>query len=57
MRQNGNEIKDPRELAAHAHLNIGVSAKIYHDDGAKTYEEYPDVVEEIKRNASATTGV
>jgi hypothetical protein len=55
--QNGNEIKDPRELAEHAHLTIGVSAKIYHDDGSKTYEKYPEVVDEIKANASATAGV
>ncbi|KAM7203335.1 hypothetical protein V8F33_002326 [Rhypophila sp. PSN 637] len=54
---NGSEIQDPRVLAQSAHLKIGVSAKVYHDDGTKTYEEYPDVVEQIKANASAVAGV
>jgi hypothetical protein len=45
------------QLTQHADLSIGVSAKIYHDDGSKTYEEYPEVVEEIKANPSATAGV
>ena len=37
-------------------LSVNVSAKIYHQDGSKTFEVYPDVVEEILRNASSTAG-
>jgi hypothetical protein len=33
------------------------SAKLYHDDRSKTYEEYPDAIEQIKANASATPSV
>ena len=44
-------------MARESDLNINVSAKVYHDDGTKTYEAYPDVIEEIKANASATAGV
>lgn len=35
-------------------LKVNVSAEVYHEDGTKTYETYPDVVEEILRNASET---
>jgi hypothetical protein len=49
--QHGTEEKDPRDVPG---LQISVSAKVYHDDGTKTYETYTDVVQEILRNASAT---
>ncbi|KAM7189411.1 hypothetical protein V8F20_010141 [Naviculisporaceae sp. PSN 640] len=32
-------------------LKIGVSAKVYHDNGEPTYEDYPDVVDAIIANA------
>lgn len=37
-------------------LKLSVSAKVYHQDGSNTFEVYPDVVEDILRNASATAG-
>jgi len=37
-------------------LKVSVSAKVYDQDGSKTFEVYPDVVEEILRNASSTAG-
>lgn len=54
--QGNGEVQDPRDLARNADLHISVSAKIYHDDGTKTYETYPDVVAQILANASATAG-
>lgn len=47
---HGFDRKDPR--AEGLQLKIGVSAKVYHDDGEPTYEEYPDVVDMILAAAS-----
>jgi tyrosinase len=48
---HGFDRKDPRE--AGLQLKIGVSAKVYHDVGEPTYEEYPEVVDRILEAASA----
>ncbi|KAK4182242.1 hypothetical protein QBC35DRAFT_186135 [Podospora australis] len=48
--QGSSEPKDPRQVPD---LVVGVSAKVYHDDGEPTYEDYPEVVEAIKSKASA----
>ncbi|KAK1753621.1 hypothetical protein QBC47DRAFT_430447 [Echria macrotheca] len=50
------EMHDPRDLAEHSSFKIGVSAKVYHDDGTKTYEDYPEIVKAITDNASETAG-
>jgi hypothetical protein len=52
--QHGTVSKDPKEVPG---LRINVSAKVYHDDGTKTYEAYPDVIEDILQNASAIAAV
>ncbi|KAK0734739.1 hypothetical protein B0T26DRAFT_746609 [Lasiosphaeria miniovina] len=46
-----NDTNDARTVPD---LKIGVSAKIYHDEGEPTYEEYPDVVSDILPGASRT---
>lgn len=51
---HGFDRKDPR--AEGLQLKIGVSAKVYHDDGEPTYEEYPEVVDRILAAASAVAG-
>ncbi|KAH7403824.1 hypothetical protein BKA64DRAFT_461089 [Cadophora sp. MPI-SDFR-AT-0126] len=50
---HGNIKQDPRDVPD---LKVSVSAKVYHQDGSRTFEVYPDVVEEILRNASSTAG-
>lgn len=47
---HGFDRKDPR--AEGLQLKIGVSAKVYYDDGEPTYEEYPEVVDRILAAAS-----
>ncbi|KAK4446173.1 hypothetical protein QBC34DRAFT_152132 [Podospora aff. communis PSN243] len=44
--------QDPRK--EDLELKVGVSAKIYRNDGPPTYEDYPDVVDAILANASPT---
>jgi hypothetical protein len=34
-------------------FKINVSAEVFHDDGSKTYEDYPDIFDSILQNASA----
>lgn len=37
-------------------LEVGVSAKRYSAESDVTYENYPDIIDEIKANASALAG-
>lgn len=46
----GFDRKDPR--AEGLQLKIGLSAKVHHDDGEPTYEEYLEVVDRILAAAS-----
>ncbi|KAK1826001.1 hypothetical protein QBC39DRAFT_317544 [Podospora conica] len=51
---HGADKQDPRMEGLE--LRVGVSAKVYHDEGDATYEEYPAVVDAIVAAASAVAG-
>ncbi len=53
LRKGAGTDTDPRVVPD---LQIGVSAKIYHDDGKNTFEVYPEVVTQILQNASTAPG-
>lgn len=51
--QGTDNDKDPRNVPD---LEVGVSAKRYSAESDVTYENYPDIIDEIKANASASAG-
>ncbi|KAF2024105.1 Di-copper centre-containing protein [Setomelanomma holmii] len=44
-------LRDARNVP---NLMVNVSAEQYHDDGTRSYENYPEIIQEILQNASTT---